>query len=88
MSGTVGFLIGAILGTFLFSRLFLWIAKKIISNKLIATIIAYVFFIPLALITAATGAANGGPLVWGAGLIYVPIALIFLVYDIFRLKRG
>jgi hypothetical protein len=81
-------LIGALVGTFLFSRVFVWIADKLIRNKIVAILIAYVLLTAFVIVAPAFGNADGGPLAWRSGLIYLPFVIAFLLYDLFRARTA
>lgn len=71
---------------FLISRLFVWVSWKVIVDKMKATIVAYAVIFPFIFIVPAFGAADGGPIAWKAGLIYIPFGIFFLAIDILRAK--
>lgn len=82
MAALLGFLVGAFFGVLLVSRLLTWLFWKLMGKTMRATILAYVVIVPALLILPALGNADGGPLVWTAGLIYMLPCLFFLVIDI------
>lgn len=85
MPTLIGNIVGAFLGALLISRLFTWLIWKLLGKKRSTTILSYVVICPVILILAAIGNADGGPLAWKAGLIYMPFCLLFLALDLRRI---
>lgn len=82
---TAGAIVGAIIATFLLSRLFLWLSRKWISGAAaIAT--AHVVTIGIIFVAAGLGAANGGPFQADAVLIYLLPWAAWLVFDFVRFR--
>jgi hypothetical protein len=82
----IGQIIGAILATLLFSRLFMWLTNRIGDNTthiLVAHGLCYLIIITL----ASFGFANGGPPDPTLPLIvYTVPQLLWLAIDVFALK--
>jgi len=79
--GELAVLIGALVPTFLMSRLFLWLTKRwswtgrLLSVHLVSGV--------LACILSALGNA-GGSMNWGSSFIYVGAQLVWFGVDVFR----
>lgn len=85
MESLVGQLIGALLASLLFSRVFTWFFWKVIGKNRSSTFLSYAVMAITIIVLAAIGNADGGPLAWEAGLIYMPFCLLFLVLDMRRI---
>lgn len=80
----IGSLFGALIATFLLSRLFLWLTRR--WGGAARLILVHIASAGLACVLAAFGNADGGVLDWSAGAIYLPAQLVWLVVDLFAAR--
>lgn len=80
-----GALIGAFVITFLLSRLALLILRSWNAGAM-KLLVAHAATLATSWTISAFGNANGGPLDWSAGIMYVPPVLVWLAVDILRRK--
>ena len=78
--------IAALVPTFLISRLLLWLTKAWRGGYARYAVVNLLSGL-IAVVLAAAGFANGGPLRWDAGLIYLAAQAVWLAVDLFA-HRG
>jgi len=85
-AGSVAMLLGALVPTFLLSRLLLWITKR--WNGGVPRLLAvHVICGALAVIAAAYGYSHTGTPDWSRSLIYIVAQLVWLIVDFVRGRR-
>lgn len=84
-AGMVGTLVGALLPTFLLSRLLLWIFRQ--PRTLVKAIFANLSAALFACVLSAFGHADGGPLDWSYSWLYLAAQAIWLIMDIVILNK-
>jgi len=83
----IGTFFGAVLGGFLWSRLWLWISKLAVKADPQRLYVSYAIAWVTAVALGAYGLAEGGPPDWPRSLLtYTPALLLWLVFDLFRLR--
>lgn len=88
---TIGGIIGSLLATYIFTRFFYFIQNKFFSEikKLNKIIFSYILFLSFSTILGGYGFARGGePVFVQAFLQYLPAAVIFLLFDFYRLNSS
>jgi hypothetical protein len=83
--GDVAELLGALIPTFLISRLFLWLTKRWSGIGRLAFV--HLVSGVLACVLSALGNADGGSMNWTSSYIYVGAQLVWFVVDAFRDRR-
>ena len=83
----IGSLVGAFISTFLLSRLFLILTRKLFANRMKATLIAYAVLVPFVIVLAALGNSDGGPMAWDSTFVYLPVLAILFLVDVIRAKE-
>ncbi|TPK96410.1 hypothetical protein FJ934_09710 [Mesorhizobium sp. B2-4-12] len=85
-AGSAAVLLGALVPTFLLSRLLLWITKRW-NGGVARLLLVHVICGALAIIAAAYGYSNTGAPDWSRGPVYIVAQLIWLVVDFVRDRR-
>lgn len=81
----LGMAVGALVPTFLVSRLFLWAAKRWKGTG--AVIIANALSGAVCCIISALGHADGGPLNWSYSWVYLLAQVVWLAIDLWRARQ-
>lgn len=76
----LGALFGGFVGYGILSRLILWIVGKIVPAHRLW--LGHLISFALAYVIVGFGAANSGPFVWTAGLLYIIPTLLWAIIDI------
>jgi hypothetical protein len=84
-AGSAAMLLGALVPTFLLSRLLLWITKRW-NGGVSGLLLVHVICGALAVFASAYGYSHGAP-DWSHSLVYVVAQLIWLVVDFVRGRR-
>lgn len=79
----VGALIGAFIITFLLSRLALWLLRNRLAGKS-RILTAHALVLAFSWVASAFGKADGGPLNWESGALYVLPVLCWAALDLYR----
>jgi hypothetical protein len=82
----VGQFIGALVATFLISRLLLWLMKRW-QGGVARLASAHLVSVLVSCALSAVGHGEGGVLDWSRSGIYVVAQLVWLVVDVFRQSR-
>jgi predicted PurR-regulated permease PerM len=91
MSYSVGTLLGSLAVAFIITRLFYFAQKKFSPDvkRSHAIIFASLFFLLFSTIVGGYGLSHEGQPVFGQAFIqYLPAAVIFLIFDLYRLKSS
>jgi predicted PurR-regulated permease PerM len=86
---TIGGFIGSLMLAYIITRIFYFLQKKLFSEiaKANSVILACFFFLTLATILGGYGfAIDDKPVFVEVFIRYLPAALIFLIFDLYRLK--
>jgi len=83
--GDLAMLVGALVPTFLISRLLLWLTKRWSGIGRLA--FAHLVSGALSCVLSALGHADGSSMNWTFSYIYLAAQLIWFVVDIFRDRR-
>jgi hypothetical protein len=83
--GLVFEMLGGLVPTYLLSRLFLWLTKRFLTG-IPWLIVSHIASLILTFVLAALGNADGGPLKWDAGILYIIPQMVWFVFDIIRNK--
>lgn len=84
-------LLGALVPTFLVSRITLWLCRRaFLLTGLPAIFVAHGLSAAVCVTLGAAGAADGGPMAWEAGLLYLVPQAAWLLFDCarFALRRN
>lgn len=84
-AGDFGAIVGAMVPTFLISRIFLWITKRWKSMWQIS--LCHIASGLLSCLISALGHADGGPLDWSYSFIYLVAQFLWFVFDVIRFRR-
>lgn len=85
-AGSAAMLLGALVPTFLLSRLLLWITKRW-NSGVPRLLLVHIFCGVLAVVAAAYGYSSTGAPDWSRSPLYIVAQLIWLVVDFFRIRR-
>lgn len=83
MPQLLGQILGALIATFLVSRLTLWLLRKW-DGGLARIALAHGTALAFCWVAYAFGSADGGPLNWSGGAIYTLPQIFWLVVDMLR----
>ena len=83
--GDVAELLGALVPTFLISRLFLWLTKR--WSGIGRLVVVHLVSGAVACTLSALGHADGGALNWTYSYVYLGAQLVWFVVDVFRDRR-
>lgn len=84
----IGLIVGAVLFGYLWSRLWLWLAGRVVKIEPRRIMIAYALGWLAAVVLGAFGFAGDGPPAWTRSLlIYTPSLALWLVIDLLA-RRG
>ena len=78
-------ILGALVPTFLLSRLFLWLSKR--WDNMGRLILVHAISAGIACVLSAFGHADGGALDWSHSAIYFIAQLLWFGVDLFRRRR-
>lgn len=84
--GSAAMLLGALVPTFLLSRLLLWITKRW-NGGVPRLLLVHVICGALAVVASAYGYPDSGAPDWSRSLVYIVAQLIWLVVDLVRGRR-
>jgi|GEM_PF-998254 len=85
-AGSAAMLLGALVPTFLLSRLLLWITKRW-NGGVARLLLVHVICGALAVLAAAYGYSHTGAPDWSRSLVYIVAQLIWLIIDFVRGRR-
>jgi len=85
-AGSAAMLLGALVPTFLLSRLLLWITKRW-NGGVPRLLLVHAICAALAVVAAAYGYSHTGAPDWSYSLLYVVAQLVWLVVDFIRGRR-
>lgn len=86
MAATIGYFLGALIATFLLSRLFLWLGRGI-ANPTVRIVVAHAVTLGVIFVAAGFGTADGGPFKPDALIPYLLPAAIWIAFDVTRVGR-
>lgn len=76
-------LLGALVGMFLFTRGVRWVLYRTGSRDPGLAVVSVIIMVAIAVVTAAFGFADGGPLQWEKAFwLYVPTGALVLAFDL------
>lgn len=84
-AGDVAMILGALVPTFLVSRLLLWLSKR--WSGIGRLVLVHLVSAAAACVISALGHADGGSLDWSYSALYIIAQLIWFVVDLFRERR-
>ncbi|MEZ2329968.1 hypothetical protein AB6802_09605 [Mesorhizobium sp. RCC_202] len=85
-AGSAAMLLGALVPTFLLSRLLLWITKRR-NGGVARLLLVHVICAALAVVAAAYGYSHTGAPDWSHSPVYVVAQLVWLIVDFVRGRR-
>ncbi|RWE02052.1 MAG: hypothetical protein E5V92_21480 [Mesorhizobium sp.] len=85
-AGSAAMLLGALVPTFLLSRLLLWITKRW-NGGVLRLLLVHIICGALAVVASAYGYSHNGAPDWSHSPVYVVAQLIWLVVDFVRGRR-